>query len=99
MVIGRVHRARRFLGGMALGLALAGSLPARADDLSPEDLRRKNDGGYVTGLPLAAYSTDIGFGAGARVYYYWNGSRADPRFGHTPYLHRVFFQAFASTKG
>jgi outer membrane protein assembly factor BamA len=72
---------------------------AHADRLSPEDLARKNEGGYVTGLPLFSYSTDIGFGGGARAYYYWNGARDDERFTQTPYLHRIFLQAFASTRG
>ena len=75
------------------------STTAHADKLGPADLARKNDGGYVTGLPLFAYSTDIGFGAGARAYYYWNGHRDDPRFAATPYLYRVFLQGFASTRG
>lgn len=72
---------------------------ARADKLAPDDLARKNDGGYLTGLPLVAYSTDMGFGAGARAYYYWDGHRDDPRFATTPYLYRVFLQGFASTGG
>jgi outer membrane protein assembly factor BamA len=72
---------------------------ASADPLSPDDLAKKNDGGYVTGLPLAAYSTDIGLGAGARAYYYWDGDRKDPRFAVTPYLFRMFVQVFASTRG
>jgi hypothetical protein len=72
---------------------------ARADQLTPEDLARKSEGGYVTGLPLAAYSTDIGLGLGARAYYYWDGARSDPAFARTPYLYRVFLQAFASTRG
>lgn len=72
---------------------------ASADGLSPSDLARKNEGGYVTGLPLASYSTDLGFGAGARAYYYWNGYRDDPRFAITPYLFRAFIQAFATTGG
>jgi len=78
-----------------LGLAA----PAAADQLGADDLARKNDGGYVTGLPLAAFSTDIGLGLGARAYYYWNGHRDDPQFARTPYLYRVFLQAFASTRG
>jgi outer membrane protein assembly factor BamA len=72
---------------------------ARADELTAEDLARKNERGYVTGLPLVSYSTDIGLGGGARAYYYWNGTRDDARFAQTPYLHRVFLQAFASTRG
>jgi Omp85 superfamily domain len=72
---------------------------AHADPISADDLAKKNEGGYVTGLPLAAYSTDIGLGGGARAYYFWNGSRDDPRFATTPYLFRMFVQVFASTRG
>lgn len=83
----------------ACGLAIFLHSTAHADKLSPADLARKNEGGYFTGLPLAGFSTDIGFGAGARVYYFWNGHRSDARFSTTPYVHRVFLQAFASTGG
>jgi hypothetical protein len=72
---------------------------AHAQRLSEADLARKNEGGYVTGLPLVAYSTDIGFGGGARAYYYINGKRTDPRFATTPYLYRIFLQGFVSTRG
>jgi hypothetical protein len=72
---------------------------ASAEPLSPEDLARKDEGGYVTGVPLVAYGTDIGFGGGGRAYYFWNGHRSDKRFTITPYLHRVFLQVFASTRG
>jgi hypothetical protein len=73
--------------------------PARAQGLGSDDLNRKNDGGYFTGLPLVNYTTDTGLGYGVRVYYYWNGHRGDPSFAHTPYLYRVFLQLFATTKG
>lgn len=72
---------------------------ARAEPLSAEDLAKKNEGGYVTGLPLFAYSTDIGLGLGARAYYYWNGARTDADFARTPYKFRMFLQAFVSTRG
>jgi outer membrane protein assembly factor BamA len=72
---------------------------AAADQLSGDDLARKNDGNYATAVPLAAYSVDFGFGAGARAYYYWNGTRDDPRFSTTPYLVRVFLNVFATTEG
>jgi hypothetical protein len=81
-----------------IAIATAAS-PGRADKLAPDDLAHKNPGGYVTGLPLFAYSTDIGIGFGARAYYYWDGYPSDPRFARTPYLYRVFAQAFASTGG
>jgi outer membrane protein assembly factor BamA len=85
--------------GIAVATLLLLVATARADGLSGEDLAKKNEGGYFTGLPLAAYSTDLGFGGGVRVYYYWDGDRDDPRFAQTPYLYRVFAQAFASTRG
>ena len=85
--------------GRLLALLVIACGVAHADHLTAEDLARKNENGYITGLPLVAYSTDIGFGAGARAYYYWNGKRTDPRFAATPYLHRVFLQAFFTTRG
>lgn len=84
---------------LVLFLALLVTTGARADGLTPDDLARKNERGYVTGLPLLAFSTDLGFGAGARAYYYWNGRRSDERFATTAYLHRIFLQAFFSTRG
>ena len=89
---------RMLVAAVIVGLCVVGRI-AHADPISADDLAKKNEGGYVTGLPLAAYSTDIGLGAGARAYYYWNGSRDDPRFATTPYLFRMFVQAFASTRG
>ena len=67
--------------------------------LSPGDLARKNERGYVTGLPLANFDPNTGVGGGARAYYYYNGDREDPLFAYTPYLHRVFLQFFASSGG
>jgi hypothetical protein len=78
---------------------LAAAVAARADTLSGDDLARKNEGGYFTGLPLFNYTPDTGYGFGARAYYYWDGDRSDPRFATTPYLYRVFLQGFASTGG
>jgi hypothetical protein len=67
--------------------------------LSEEDYARKVDGGYFTGVPLFSYDPNFGFGFGARVYYYYDGHRRDPLFAYTPYLDRVFAQAFATTGG
>jgi hypothetical protein len=67
--------------------------------LSDDDYARKEDGGYFTGVPLFAYDPNFGYGFGARVYYYYDGHKGDPLFAYTPYLHRVFAQAFASTGG
>ena len=83
----------------AIAATALGAASARGDQLAADELANKKPGGYVTGLPLFAYSTDIGLGLGARAYYYWDGDPSDPRFGDTPYLYRVFLQAFATTRG
>ncbi len=67
--------------------------------LSDDDLARKRNGHYFTGLPLANYDPNTGLGAGARVYFYENGGRDAPTFSYKPYDHRVFLQGFATTKG
>lgn len=89
----RVSRA------LVLVVVMCTTVPVRADHLSADDLHRKNEGGYVTGVPLFAYNVDFGLGGGARGYYYWNGARSDPRFAVTPYLVRVFLNVFATTHG
>jgi hypothetical protein len=67
--------------------------------LRSDDLARKNEGGYFTGLPLANYDPTTGVGFGARGYYYYDGKRSDPLFAYTPYEHRVIVQAFGTTRG
>lgn len=66
--------------------------------LSLADLKRKKEGGYPTGLPLANFDPNSGFGGGIRGYYYINGDRDDPLFAYTPYLHRFFLQFFFTSK-
>ena len=48
--------------------------------LSDEDLAKKKEGWYPTGLPLVNFSTDAGLGYGARIFGYNNGLRTDPHF-------------------
>ena len=67
--------------------------------LGPNEYAAKVEGGYFTGLPLVNYDSNTGVGFGARAYYYFDGERTDPRFAYTPYLYRVFLQAFATTGG
>lgn len=98
-MVGPVRIAAALAAAGFLALGVLGAASARANQLSPDDLAHKRDGGYVTGLPLVAYGTDIGLGLGARAYYYWDGHPDDPRFGETPYLYRLFLQAFGSTRG
>ena len=102
----------RLLGGAVGGLVLFASLfastTARADlpefmkdkrPLRDDDVAEKVEGGYFTGLPLANSDPDLGFGFGARVYRYENGSRSSDFFRYTPYRARIFAQAFYATKG
>lgn len=84
---------------VALGVGLAPGARADRNALSPDDLKRKNERSYVTGLPLANFDPNTGLGGGVRGYYYFNGDRDDPLFAHTPYLHRVFLQFFFTTGG
>jgi Omp85 superfamily domain len=67
--------------------------------LDPYDLSRKTEGDYFTPIPLVDSDPDTGFGLGARVYHYWDGSKADPLYEYTPYRHSLFVQAFATTAG
>lgn len=67
--------------------------------LSDDDYARKKENYYFTGLPLFAVDPNFGVGAGARVYYYYDGYKDDARFAYTPYLHRVYVQGFASNQG
>jgi Omp85 superfamily domain len=101
----RAALVRGFLGcAFAVSLAHAEVPPApeglgQKARLRDDDLARKKDGGYFTGLPLANYDHDTGFGFGARLYYFDDGDRDDPFFAYTPYLQRVFAQGFATTSG
>jgi hypothetical protein len=80
-------------------IVVAVMVAAEKPPLTPEDLARKNERGYVTGLPLWNYDPNTGYGFGARAYYYYNGSREDPLFAYTPYFYRLFLQGFATTGG
>ena len=67
--------------------------------LSPEDLEKKRQGWYPTGLPLINYTSNAGFGYGLRLYGYNNGVPSDPYFDESPYFMQVFAQFFQTTGG
>ena len=67
--------------------------------LTADDLARKVEGGYFTGLPLANYDPTLKFGFGARLYYYFDGDKKDPLYAYTPYLQRLILQTYFSTGG
>jgi hypothetical protein len=67
--------------------------------LSADDAARKQEGSFVTGLPLVNYTSDTGLGYGARVYLIGDGSRAESGFANRPYDTRLFAQFFSTTGG
>ena len=67
--------------------------------LTKEQIADKNEGTYLTGLPLVNYDADKGFGYGLRVYWYDNGNKDDDLFEMTPYNHQVYAQFFQTTNG
>ncbi len=67
--------------------------------MSEEDLAKKREGWYPTGLPLVNFSSDTGLGYGLRLYLYNNGSREDPAFATAPYFLQTYIQYFATTGG
>jgi len=70
-----------------------------AQRLNEEDLAKKKEGWYPTGLPLLSFNSDNGFGYGALVYMYFNGNREDKYFDMTPYFMKLYVSYFATTKG
>ncbi len=68
-----------------------------AAKLSPEDLEKKNEGWYPSGLPLVNASSDAGVGYGVRLYMYDNGTKEDNHFDSTPYFTRLYGQFFQTT--
>jgi len=67
--------------------------------MSDEDLAKKREGWYPTGLPLVNFSSDTGLGYGLRLYLYNNGSKSDPAFASAPYFLQTYLQYFATTGG
>ena len=67
--------------------------------LSDTDKAKKKEGLYFTGLPLINVDPVGGVGYGLRVILFENGSRNNALFDYAPYFHKVFAQAFFTTKG
>ncbi|MCX7678377.1 MAG: outer membrane protein assembly factor [Spirochaetes bacterium] len=82
----------------AVSVFLQGNL-AIAARMSDEDLAKKREGWYPTGLPLVNFSSDTGLGYGLRIFLYNNGSKSDPDFAYAPYFTQMYIQYFATTAG
>ncbi len=67
--------------------------------MSEESLTKKQEGAHYTGLPLFNYDENLGFGYGARVFWFDYGKKEDTTFKYVPYKHRVYMQFFQTTNG
>lgn len=57
--------------------------------MSDDDLAKKREGTFITGLPDFSSDPVTGFGFGVRTNTYWNGTKDNPLFPYTPYLARL----------
>lgn len=57
--------------------------------MSDEDLAKKKEGTFITGIPDFSSDPISGFGFGLRSNVYWNGERTNPLFPYTPYLAKL----------
>ena len=62
---------------------------ARVRRMSDDDVAKKREGMFFTGLPDISSDPVTGFGFGARTNIYWNGDRSNPLFPYTPYFARL----------
>lgn len=57
--------------------------------MSDEDLAKKKQGTFFTGIPDFSSDPVTGFGFGIRTNIFWNGRRSNPLFAYTPYLMKL----------
>ncbi|MFT5645395.1 MAG: hypothetical protein ACI976_000065 [Aureispira sp.] len=57
--------------------------------MSAEDLLKKREGLFITGIPDFSSDPVSGFGFGIRSNVYLNGERTNPLFAYTPYLAKL----------
>lgn len=57
--------------------------------MSDEDLTKKREGTFITGLPDISSDPVTGFGFGVRTNVIWNGKRDNELFAYTPYLMKL----------
>ncbi|PKL37539.1 MAG: hypothetical protein CVV44_14415 [Spirochaetae bacterium HGW-Spirochaetae-1] len=70
-----------------------------AQQLPADVVEKKKEGWYFTGLPLVNYTTDDGFGFGARVYFYDNGPKDGENFANEPYSIQLYGQFYMTLLG
>jgi hypothetical protein len=65
---------------------------------SDEELLKKREGWFVTGIGGPFSDPNAGSGFGGRVNLFYNGTKDDPFFPYTPYRHRFFLNLSNTTK-
>jgi len=83
----------------ALLIALVAARADARGTLSEDCLAKKEEGVFVTGLPLVNFTSDTGFGYGARVYVHDDGHKGDACFATTPYQAEWYVNLFQTTSG
>jgi outer membrane protein assembly factor BamA len=61
----------------------------KAKRMSEDDLLKKKEGKFFTGIPDFSSDPVTGFGFGVRSNIFWNGERTNPLFPYTPYLAKL----------
>ena len=61
--------------------------------MSDEDLKKKQEGTFVTGLPEISSDPLTGFGVGVSANIFWNGQKDNDLFEYTPYLRSLQLDA------
>jgi outer membrane protein assembly factor BamA len=57
--------------------------------MSEQDIAKKREGVFATGIPDFSSDPVTGFGLGVRSNIYWNGERSNPFFASTPYFAKL----------
>lgn len=61
----------------------------RSKRMSDEDIAKKREGNFITGIPDISSDPVTGLGMGLRTNIIWNGKRDNPLFAYTPYLMKL----------
>jgi hypothetical protein len=67
--------------------------------LPDEEISRKREGRFFTGLPRFQFDPIRGFGVGGNLFLFENGKREDALFEYTPYKYRVTTEFFFFQNG
>tara|TARA_R110000868_G_scaffold127826_1_gene335672 strand:+ start:2354 stop:3724 length:1371 start_codon:yes stop_codon:yes gene_type:complete len=61
----------------------------KSKKMSDDDLAKKKEGTFLTGIPDLSSDPVTGFGFGLRSNVFYNGERTNPLFAYTPYLAKL----------